>query len=421
MSGYLRHSYNALNSVYREGAYVTIALSDCLSNMDCGEKPIVTRIVYGVIERHEEFSYFIKKLCKIQPKPVIRVILRLGMYLIKYMDNIPNYAAVNSIVELTKAVGKGQVASFINGVLKNFIDVNNDLPKGKELMAINYNMPIWLLDMYMRDYGEKGAIDIIKYRVRHTHLRHNARKSSKEELKVLIEDKTEYKCTELGFLIGSTDKVADIINSGKATVQALCSMLVCNALTPSPISGKILDVCAAPGGKSIYLSEINPDSEVLALDVYPHRVELINAYKTRMGADNVVAEVQDGTFCNTEWIGEFDAVLVDAPCSGLGIVGSNPDIVINRRKNDIEALAALQYKLLSVAANYVKIGGAIVYSTCSNLKAENEEIVTRFLSQNTNFALNEMQINEPNNGMHQYLTDEEGHEGFFLSRMVRLL
>ncbi len=421
MSDYILQSYNIVNAVYRQGAYVSIALSNLLPSLSQADKSAVTRIAYGVIEHHEEFSYMLKKLCKKPPKAVIRVILRVGMYLIKYMDSVPDYAAVNETVELTRALGKKDNTAFVNSVLKKYIATKDSLPEGFERVAIDNNIPLWLAKRYIADHGETEGMRIICSRPsRLTHIRNNNRCLSKDALEKALKGKgIKYKSTEHGFLVGATDGIANYIDRGKATVQALCSIIVCRALTPAPIKGKILDMCAAPGGKAVYLSEINPDAAVLALDVHPHRVELIKSYARRMLAGNVIAEQYDGTFVNTDWLDAFEAVLVDAPCSGMGVRGSNPDIILNKSEEDILALAELQYKLLSAAAKYVSKDGALVYSTCSDIIAENEQVVTRFLLSNPEFSLQRADIAEDNNGMYGYSNDEEGHEGFFLARMVR--
>ncbi|NCA67563.1 MAG: 16S rRNA (cytosine(967)-C(5))-methyltransferase RsmB, partial [Clostridia bacterium] len=400
MSNYILYSYNTLNAVYREGAYAGIVLAEILPTLEQGDKALVTRIVYGAIEHHEEFSYMLEKLCIKAPKAVIKVIIRLGMYIIKYMDSIPDYAAVNEVVELTKTVGKKELAPFVNSLLKKFIAEKDNLPSGIQRICIDNNIPMWLANRYIKDYGYNMAVELIGSKGSMlTHIRNNNRLITTENLENILKKRNiDYKTTQCGFLIGSTDSIGDVLDSGKATVQALCSMLVCRALTPDAIRGKILDVCAAPGGKSIYLSELNPNASILALDIHAHRVELIKAYSSRMSAYNVTAEIYDSTYCNSEWMKRFDAVLVDAPCSGMGVRGSNPDIVLNKKESDIEALAKLQLQLLSAASKYVKAGGALVYSTCTNIKQENVGVVTAFLSENLDFVLDGMNISEENNG-----------------------
>lgn len=423
MSGYINYSYNALNEIYREKAYCSIVLSELLPKLPNEDKAAVTRIVYGVIEHHEEFSYMMDLLCKKTPKAVIRVVLRLGMYLIKYMDSIPDYAAVNEVVELTKTIGKKDLAAFVNGFLKKYINAKNSLPEGLPRMAIDNNIPLWLAKRYIEDYGESEGMEIIQSKSsKLTHIRANVKYLNIDGLENILKERNiQYSPTEYGFLIGATDKISDLIEKGEVTVQALCSMYVCHALTPKPVKGKILDVCSAPGGKAVYLSELNPEASILALDVYPHRVGLIESYAKRMGAKNITSEVMDGTYVNTDWLNNFDKILADVPCSGFGVRGTNPDIIINKKESDIASLQELQYKILSVASSYLKVGGTIIYSTCSDVKAENEDVVTRFLAENSNFALKEIELREASNGMYRYICDEVGHEGFFIACMERLL
>ncbi len=424
MNSYIVSAYRALDAIYRQDAYLSIVMNEAAPKLKVEDKAIVTRIVNGVIERHFEFSYMLEMLCKKPPKAVVKVILRLGMYLIKYMDSIPDYAAVNEVVELTKTLGKTELAGLVNAVLKRYLSIKDSLPiSGVTRLAIDNNIPLWLAKKYIADYGEdKGLRHITAKSSRLTHIRNNSRYLSKDDLKkFLIDNSIEYKPTESGYLIGATDAVAELLDAGKATVQALGSMTIARALTPRPIKGAILDVCASPGGKAVYLSELNKDAKVLALDVHPHRVALIQSYAKRMGATNVNAELHDGTLFNPEWQDAFDAVLVDAPCSGFGVRGSNPDIVIRKKEADIASLASLQKKLLLTAASYLKRGGALVYSTCTDIVDENEKVVAAFLAERADFSLQAAEIGEENNGMYCFLSDTNGREGFFLARLVRAL
>lgn len=420
MNNCLLFAFNVLDDVYRRESYCSVALNDILPSLDAKDKKMVTRLVLGVIEHEQEWLYMLSKLCKKQPRAVVRVLLRLGMYVVKYMQSMPEYAAVNEIVEIAKAVKKEQ-AGFVNATLKAYIGVQNELPTtGLDNLCIRSNMPAWLVQRYLDQYGLEEGIRLITAKYNHTHLRWNEKTYSRFALRQwIIDNDLTAKDTPHGYLVAATQPYGTLIAQGKVTAQALDSIYICRALIPDKGCGKALDLCAAPGGKSVYLAEHNPDLAVTACDVHPHRVQLIKQYAARMGVDNVTALEQDGTQPVAEWVDEYDYVLVDAPCSGLGVVGSNPDIVLHRTEQDLESLPMLQKRLLAIAGRYVKPFGTLVYSTCTNLREENGDVVAEFLRQHPQFALESMDGLPENNGMLQFEPDEAGNDGFFVARLRR--
>lgn len=418
MNNYILFAYNVLDDVYRRGAYASVALGDVLPALDERDKKNVSRLVLGVLEHDQEFVYMIGKLCPKNPKAVVRVLLKLGMYLVKYTQSMPDYAAVNEMVELTKAVKK-DMAGMVNATLKHYIEIKDDLPTtGLEYLCIQANMPAWLVNRYFDQYGIEEGTRLVTTKFNHTHLRWNERTYSRLKLRNFIVDNgLQAVDTPHGYLVGATEPYKALIAEGKVTAQALDSIYICRALMEGGIEGDVLDLCAAPGGKSVYLAEHNPKARVTACDVHPHRVQLIEAYAKRMGVDNINAMVHDGTDYVPEWEHAFAAVLVDAPCSGLGVVGANPDMILNRSEQDLDALPVLQQKLLSVAARYVASYGVLVYSTCTNLRDENTSVVQRFLLENPDFALESMSDLPANEGMLQFVPDASGNDGFFVARM----
>ena len=418
MNNTLLFAYNVLDDVYRRGAYASQALGSVLPSLSPRDRKAVNRMVLGVIEHNEEWNYQLSRLCRKQPKPVVRTLLRLGMYCLKYMQSMPSYTSVNDTVELCKAVKREQTG-FVNATLKAYIEVMDDLPtSGLESVAIRANMPIWLVNRYIDQYGVEEGIRLATTKYNHTHLRWNERSYSRLQLKNFIEQNGLHATdTPHGYLVGATEPYGDLLAKGMATVQALDSIYICNALIEDEGKGRMLDLCAAPGGKSVYLAEKYRDLDVTACDVHPHRVALIESYARRMGVDNVHAIEHDGTEYEEEWKESYNYVLVDAPCSGLGVVGSNPDIVLNRTEESLRSLPVLQEHLLQVAARYVKPFGVLVYSTCTNLREENGNVVTAFLRSHPEFGLESMSNLPANEGMLQFEPDEEGNEGFFVARL----
>ena len=418
MKNYVLFSYQVLSSIYKDGAYLSIALSDTLPYLDSRDRALVTNSVYGVLEHHEEFSYFIKKLCNKSPRPAVRICLRLGMYYIKYMNSIPSYAAVNEIVSLTKTVKKEQ-AGFVNATLKAFITQMNDLPTGKLGRSIEFNVPTWLLDEYVAEYGKSEAERLLSLKRKHTHLRINKNRYSEKEFEKYCSDRgLEYTKTEYGYLVKATSDFSLLFKQGKLTLMALDSIKICKTLVGDKPSSAVLDLCSAPGGKSVYIAEQNPSVTVYAVDLHAHRAELVESYAKRMGVTNIETIVADSTVFNPEWKEKFSYVLVDAPCSGVGVLAGNPDIILNRTKEDLTKITDIQSKLVETASRYLKKGGIMTYSTCSNLKVENEKIVETFLAKHPDFELSPSEILE-NKGFRTFENDEYGNDGFFVSRIRR--
>jgi len=415
MNNILTFAYETLNKIYKEGAYLSQALPSFSSFLNGKDRATLTRLVYGVVEKHEEFSVMLARLCKKSPRPNIRTILRIGMYLIKYSDSYPDYAAVNECVELTKTVKKEQ-AGFVNATLKNYIKEKDFLPQDKfERLSFTSNYPVWLIMQYFSDYGEQEALRLIGKKHKNTHIRLNQRITDKDFQSILTE---KGKPTSHGYLVSSTEPFAPFILQGKGTVMALDSLLICDVLCKDKATDDILDVCAGPGGKSVYLAEKNPEITVYAEDVHEHRVELINKYARRMQVENIKTKVWDGTQINKEYLDRFSYVLVDAPCSGVGVVASNPDILINRSAASINELNDLQFTLLSNASLYVKKGGTLVYSTCSNLKSENQEIVKKFLQTHDNYKPYPSQLMDDRH-YKTFTNDDKGNDGFFVARFIK--
>lgn len=418
MKNHVLFSYQILSSIYKDGAYLSIALSDALPYLDARDRAIVTNSVYGVLEHHEEFSYFLTKLCKKTPRPSIRVCLRLGMYYIKYLNSMPSYTAVNEIVELTKTVKKEQ-AGFVNATLKAYIKIMNDLPTGKLGKSIEFNIPTWLLEEYTREYGEKEAERILAKRQKHTHLRVNKNRYSESEFeKYCLERSLKFTKTEYGYIVGATGDFSTLFKQGKLTLMALDSVKICRALIQEKPLSDVLDLCSAPGGKSVYIAEQNPEITVYSVDIHAHRVDLVKSYAKRMCVENIKTFVADSREINPEWLEKFAYVLVDVPCSGVGVLAENPDIILNRKKEDLAEITKTQAKLIETASRYLKKGGTMVYSTCSNLKIENEEIIGAFLKRNPEFELVENEI-AGKNGFCTFESDEKGNDGFFLSCIRR--
>lgn len=407
---YLEKSYTILKKIFSEGAYVQIALNESYSDKDTA---VVTKIVYGTLENYFLLSFNLSIYVKKKPSNSVNILLLMGAYCLKFMK-IPDYALVNGIVELSAKIGKVQLKGFINSVLRKISleDLKHPSKDSSLYEQVKYNLPEWFISSVKKDYPEEynSILGAEVFEMEHVRL-NKSRMINKEFEKI----EKEFFVTETGYFVRGSGTIIDLFNEGKLTYQALASTLVVEAMG-NLREQKVLDLCAAPGGKAVYVAE--KGAEVVACDIHEHRLELITSYAKRMGVDLKTVK-NDGTRMKKAFVDYFDVVLVDAPCSGLGVIKKKQDMIIGKILKDVNDLSFLQKKLLSMAKNYVKVGGILIYSTCTIMKAENEKVVEDFLSSNSNFSPESDGKILPEEGSFQFLPDGKGMDGYYIARMRR--
>ncbi len=368
-------SYNVLSKVYSEGAYIKQALNS--TSVEERNRPAITKICYGVLDKDITLDYILGKFCAKSPKLSIKILLKIGLYAIRYLNTAP-HAVTDTLVTLCKKMGKGGVSGFVNAVLRNYLRLGVELPSGSGVkdLSIRYSCPEFIVKRLVNNYGLDTAIEILNYDKEDTFLRF--KESGEEYLKSLG---ISYNKTPFENLYSvSNFRLNGDFYEGLYTFQSIGSVAICSLLS----GGKnLLDCCSAPGGKAVLLS--NSYERVTACDIHEHRVELIKSYAVRMGANNVFAEVKDATVFDSAFENAFDSVLSDVPCSGTGVIKQNPDIKLNRTDNAIFELSKLQLQILNNVCRYVKSGGELIYSTCSVLSEENDGVIEKFLKENNNF------------------------------------
>lgn len=376
--------YEILNLVLCKKSFINIALDNILKTNHITNKLVDTKAItflcYGVVENNNILDIHLQSLVDKLPKPSICIILKIGIFGIHFM-NTNSKGVINNVVDLAKNLGKGGVSGFINAVLR------------KSMMTIfekntTAKYPNWVLQKLYQDLGVDTASKIIQYQPTHlTHIRANLSRIKTQMLEQCLQKydslHSKIKKTQLGYYVdGATLKLLD---KSFYCIQSLGSMLVVESIGRNN-SGKILDLCAAPGGKSIYAAQNNPDANIISCDIHKHRVELIRSYANCTGTTLTVMQ-NDATLYNAKWENQFDIVMCDVPCSGLGVIDSKPDILQNIAQQSIQNLTKIQTQILERAANYTKIDGKILYSTCTYFQAENEDIVQLFLQNHKNYKL----------------------------------
>lgn len=431
--------FDGLMAILEKEQYSHIIVGQILnkySYLEKQERAFITRLISGVLENVFLLDDIIdahSKTKTVKMKPVIRMILRMAVYQIYFMDGVKNFAAINEAVNLAKKRGFKTLSGFVNGVLRSaergFADYK--LP---DSLSLRYSVPEWLVNVWTDAYGTEKTEGIIRgfSKENGVAVRMNLSKgkSREEILKSLREENviyTEVKQLSAAIILTGFDSLADItmFRDGYIIVQDISSMLVAHAAAPKAGSN-VLDVCAAPGGKSLHIADmLNGSGHVEARDKTEYKADLIRDNLIRAGFDNVSVQVWDATEPDENLIEKEDIVIADLPCSGLGVLGKKPDIRYRVKEEDLESLAALQREILKVVWQYVKIGGCLIYSTCTINPEENENNVKWFTSQFP-FELEAFDADMPcisdeekKNGMVQ-IFPKENTDGFFIARLKRI-
>lgn len=415
----------AIYKAQEDGAYLNKALLDATDKCDVRDKAFANELVMGTVRNKLYLDYIIQSYSKIKLKklsPWVLSILRTAVYQLVKMDKVPSSAACNEAVKLASKYAHKAARGYVNGVLRSISRELDSLPKptgsAAEVMSILYSCPLWLTEKLVLQFGEEKCEKILKDSlVPHpTMIRVNEMRISPHELiEVLAEegicakqDKDAPCCLEITGAIDINRSKA--YKDGLYTLQNINSMRAALALAPQSCE-TVIDVCAAPGGKTTHIAELMKNSgRVIAFDVHPHKIKLIENAAKRLGLTCIEASCHNSEEVCEGLLNQADRVLADVPCSGIGTIHKKPDLKYNREPQDIKALCEIQKKILKAAASYVKRGGVLVYSTCTILEEENGLQIKAFLTENTDF---ECEFEKT------YLADETGGSGFYICRLKR--
>lgn len=416
----------ALYNIEKEGEYSNRAMLDAARGLDVRDTALATEIVMGVLRNKLYIDFIIQSYSKIKLKkisPWVLQILRCGVYQLVMMDKIPPSAACNEAVKLAAGKSNGAARGFVNGVLRTVSRNIEALPvpngSTEEILSVKYSCPLWIVKRLCEQYGTEMTECILTDSLipHSTTVRTNILKTSSAELVRILEE--EGICAEQNTEIPECIRVFgafDINRSaaysdGLYTIQNINSMRA--GLLLDPREGEtVLDLCAAPGGKTTHLAELMKNKgKITAFDLHPHKAELINNAARRLGIGIIEVRTADCTEYMPELDGCADRVLADVPCSGMGVIHKKPDIKYNRRTEDVETLCSIQEKIMNNGARYLKPGGVMVYSTCTIFKEENERQTERFLNTHDNFVKEHERL---------YTAHETGGSGFYLCRFKKV-
>ncbi|MFA5634801.1 MAG: 16S rRNA (cytosine(967)-C(5))-methyltransferase RsmB [Anaerovoracaceae bacterium] len=418
-------AYLTLMDIENKKAFSNLALNHYIAVSKPDSKAFVRRLVYGVLENRMYLDYIIEHYLK-DPSHKLgardRTILRLGLYQLAFMDSVPAYAAVTETVELAKRYCKGR-DGFINAILRNYLRTKDEitLPDRQSdeiaFLSIKYSYAPWIVQMWIGEFGSEFTEELLAAGNKTPELviRPNLLKNRKRALKKRLEGKGyevhDGRMSHIALRVKGEDLLSThSYQSGLFSVQDESSMVAVDLLDPKP-NEFIMDVCAAPGGKTMYIGErMDNRGRILARDLYKKKLDLLAKDAERLGISIIEPSTWDAEKVDGTMSEQADRVLVDAPCSGLGIVRRKPEIKYKEWDGELENLPEIQMRILNASSRYVKMGGTLVYSTCTLNPAENQDITSRFLKENREFIKEESIQLFPN------INDTDG---FYICRMIR--
>lgn len=407
---------NVINKVAIEHAYTNIELNRAIedSNLNKKDIPLLTELVYGTIENYILLEFYLEDFIRGKIlKPWVKNLLLMSIYQVVKLDKIPDYAIISEAVNIAKYKGNIGLSKLVNGVLRTFLRENL-----KDVFAISnkyvkysiiYSHPLYLVKEIIDQYGEDTAIKI--FEANNSRPKNSARINQNE---ISIEDlKKKYSVSksilsEDGVIFNHNIASLPEFKQGKITIQDESSQLVANYVDPKP-NEKILDCCSAPGGKAVHIGQLEPKCIIDAFDISSQKVNMIKGAAKRMRVRNLNIFTDDATTYKKD--NYYDKVLIDAPCSGWGVIARKPDIKLNKQKEDISELLDIQRNILANIEKTLKKDGYLIYSTCTINKQENEQQAKWFLDNYSNYKLEEERIILP----HEYLSD-----GFYIAKFKKI-
>lgn len=437
-------AFATLERVRKTKAYSNLQVDETLRHhsLNPADRRLVTTIVYGTLQHQITLEYWLRTLTKGRKLDSwVETLILTALYQYHYLDRVPDWAITDETIEIAKHRGNPGIRKFVTGVLhaalrQGFPNLDDLQPFAKRL-SIRESVPEWLVTTFIREYGKSETAAILKAinDPAHVSLRINTRKSNlaavQEQLASEGIETVESKVAANALVVTKGVAVdSPLFKDGVVTIQDESAMLAIESMEFQP-DFKVLDACAAPGGKTVQIAEQLSTAEggkVIALDIHQHKVKLIQKNAKRMGVSNEVDAIAlDARKVNQQFAdGEFDRILVDAPCSGIGLLRRKPEIRYTKTAQDSQQLHKIQLAILSAVAPKVKKGGIITFSTCTILQEENDQTVKEFLQSHPEFSLEKTRTkralkDDRDSATLTILPSDYGSDGFFISSLKRNL
>ena len=413
-------------------SYSNLEINTVISRSDMTKKNVAlyTALYMGVTEKLLTLDYVISKYSSVMLEKLdieTKNALRLGLYQMMFMDKIPEYSAVSETVNLCPKKSKG----FVNAVLRSFIRSGKSVeyPEDEwEALSVKSSTPSYIIDIFRYSYGDDTAKALLSYNggAEGISLRVNALKKSVAEIVSALEGKgipckVAALCPDVIIADAPVTDIENFISSGDVFVQDVSSCTASKVVSAKD-GMSILDACACPGGKTFSMAiDMENKGSIVSCDLHKSKLSLIKSGCTRLGIDIVKVEEQNGKVYRPEFDSAFDKVLCDVPCSGLGVIAKKPDIKY-KKQDALDNLPPIQADILENCSKYVKVGGELIYSTCTLNKKENEDVVNTFLLNNPSFERLEFSVNgiQSKDGMYTFMPHITDSDGFFVSKMRRV-
>ena len=424
----LKTVYDILMAVEQKRQYSNIATNNIIDKNEPTKPAFVREIVYGVLENKYLLDYKISRLIRGKIKdvrPQDLTILRSGIYQLEYMNSIKSYTVVNESVKLAKKLAKGR-DKFVNAILQRYAREGknlNPVPKSEEISdiisfwKIKYSFETWILKLFVNQFGLVETENILKSLNRHpnffvrTNLNEISRDELQKKLKAMGIESVASERTDTALKLCGKNLVANsLYERGFYSVQDESSQILIKEMEIEK-NLCVVDVCAAPGGKTFAIAErMKNTGMVYSRDIYMHKIKKIKNEAKRLRLSNVQASLWDGTKHEEDLVEKCHRVLCDVPCSGLGVIARKPEIKYRKNSEEIKKLYEIQFEILRASAKYLKEEGILLYSTCTINRDENEAIVERFLKENIDFKLEKKILLLPN---------RDDTDGFFIAKIVK--
>ena len=428
---------NIINRVLIEGAYSNLVLSNELNESDLNEKDraLVTELVYGTIRRKKTLDMIISNYIKdisLMDERVLNI-LRMAIYQMHFLDKVPEFAACNEAVELAKQISV-QDSKLVNGILRSYTKNPDDMDVKDKIdrLVYQYSYEPWFIRMMYKQYGEENGRKILSglNATPKVTVRVNASKGDYDEVFERLEEmeydvEEGYACPEAIIIKGgSSIENNELFKDGLITVQDESAMLVSPLLDLNP-GDVALDLCAAPGGKTTHIAELLEDEgKVYSFDLHENKLSLINENLHRLGLNNVEVEAMDATKLNSKYVACADKVLIDVPCSGLGIIRKKPEIKWNKSRKSLKDLVPTQRAIMENAWMYLKNGGTMIYSTCTLNTEENQDNVEWFLNKYKDAKVEKIFLGNMDNFIYNNdgsltILPNEYMDGFYIAKISK--
>lgn len=434
-----------LMKIFQDKSYSNILIKNLGKEYSALDRSFITEIVYGTVKWKLKIDNIIKQFSKIKPAKMsshILNILRIGIYQLDYMDKVPESAAVNESVKLASKYGNPGAVKFVNGLLRNYLRNKESVIypdralNPVQYLSVYYSYPEWLVGRLIDEFGFDFTEEFLQAgnEIPQVTVRVNNLKTQKRVLKGVLTEKgieaQDGKYIEDALILKGIPGIENMeeYKEGLFTVQDESSMLAAFVLSPEP-GNLVLDVCSAPGTKTTYIAELMKNKGcIVAGDISARKLKLVEQNASRLGIHIIDTTLNDASSTLSRYLNKADRVLIDAPCSGLGLLRKKPEIRWNRTAEDIREIEAVQEAILDASCEYLKVGGVMVYSTCTILRDENYNMIDGFLKKHRNYVLEDitdiipdkLKKESANKGYIELYPNIDGIDGFFIARLRRV-